>query len=213
MRPVVCMITDRRRFGPDAEDALVNRVAAAARGGVHLVQIRERDMTDGALLVLVARTLDAVRGTGARILVNDRADVAIAAGAHGVHLRSDSPDAMRVRAVSPPHFLIGRSVHDREEVHRALDEGGIDYLLFGTTFGTASKPGRPAAGIEALAEAVKTAARLPVLAVGGVTLETIGQLPATGCSGFAAIGHFAGGSEDDLAASVTAALAAWDNSG
>ena len=206
------MITDRSRFGQDAEAALVRRVAAAARAGVHLIQIRERHMADGALLALVARAVDAVRATRARILVNDRADIAVAAGAHGVHLRSDSVPAMRVRAIVPPAFLIGRSVHDRDEVRRASTEGGVDYLLFGTVFETASKPGRAAAGIDALADAVRAAAGLPVLAIGGVTAATIGQLPSTGCSGFAAIGQFAGGSDDDVAGSVTAALASWNNS-
>jgi thiamine-phosphate diphosphorylase len=166
------MITDRRRLGQQGEAILIRRVAIAAQAGAHLVQIRERDMTDSALLALSVRAVEAVRGTRTRILVNDRWDVAVAAGAHGVHLRADSAPARRVRAAVPPSFLIGRSVHSRDEIARVRDEGGLDYLLFGTVFATESKPDLPAAGIAALGEAVNEARELPVLAVGGVTLTT-----------------------------------------
>ena len=77
-------------------------------------------MPDGALLSLVTQAVEAVRGTRTRILVNDRVDVAIAAGAHGVHLRGDSAPARRVRRVAPPAFLIGRSVHARDEIAQRL---------------------------------------------------------------------------------------------
>lgn len=205
------MITDRRRFGQDPEAVLIRRVTIAARAGVHMIQIREHDMADGALLALVDRAVAAVRGTRTRILVNDRLDVAIAAGAHGVHLRGDSAPARRVRATVPPRFLIGRSVHSCDEVTQVSDEGGVDYLLFGTVFPTASKPDRPATGIAGLIEAVNAAKTLPVLAVGGMTLRTAGELARTGCSGFAAIGQFADGPEEHLAATVTTALGEWEN--
>jgi thiamine-phosphate diphosphorylase len=205
------MITDRRRLGKDAETAVIRRVAAAARAGIHLIQIRERDTPDGALMTLVAQAVEAVRGTRTRILVNDRVDVAIAAGAHGVHLRSDSAPARRIRKVAPPSFLIGRSVHAREEIERVAAEDDVDYLLFGTVFDTTSKPNRQPAGVAGLAEAVSAAPKLPVLAIGGMTLDTVGQLRGTGCAGFAAIGQFADVPESDIARTVTAALRAWDN--
>ncbi len=213
MRPVVCMITDRRRFGPHGEDALIRRAALAARAGAHLIQIREHDVADGALLALVARVVDAVRGTRTRILVNDRLDVAVAAGAHGVHLRGDSAPARRVRSSAPPGFLVGRSVHSCDEIARVSEEGELDYLLFGTVFPTTSKPGGPASGIAGLTEAVRAARGLPVLAIGGITLSTAGQLAGIGCAGFAAIGQFADVPEEQLPATVTAALGAWENPG
>jgi thiamine-phosphate diphosphorylase len=209
--PVVCMITDRRRLGPHAEEALIRRIGLAARAGIHLIQIRERDMSDGALLALVQQALAAVRGTRARVLVNDRLDVALAAGAHGVHLRGDSVPAARVRTVTPPAFLIGRSVHARDEVAALSEEGAVDYLLFGTVFVTASKPSQAATGVGGFATAATASARIPVLAVGGMTLESARRLAGTGSAGFAAIGQFSDGPEADLAATVTAALAAWDN--
>jgi thiamine-phosphate pyrophosphorylase len=205
------MITDRQRLGERAADALIRRVSAAARAGIHLVQIRERDMPDGALLDLVTQAVEAVRGTRTRILVNDRVDIAIASCAHGVHLRGDSVPARRVRKVAPPSFLIGRSVHSIEEIEQVGAEGAADYLIFGTVFETSSKPNRPSAGVTGLVDAVKAAAKLPVLAIGGMTLDTVSRLPGTGCAGFAAIGLFAGVSESDLARTVTGALRAWDN--
>jgi thiamine-phosphate diphosphorylase len=199
------MISDRRRFrgpgpgsglgsglGPDpgqAEDALVASVAAAARAGIDLVQVRERDLDGGALVRLVARCLDASRHTRTRVLVNDRVDVAMAAGAHGVHLRGDSVAAPRVRAVAPPGFLIGRSIHSREEAARVSAEGGLDYLMFGTVFSTTSKPDVDPAGVQALTDVARASA-LPVLAIGGITSRTIRGLERTGAAGIAAIGVF-----------------------
>jgi len=192
MQPVVCMITDRRRF--PAEDALVQRVAAVAAAGVTLVQVREQDMEARDLSRLVARCVTAVRNTRTRILVNDRLDVALTSGAHGVHLRGDSIRASRARALAPIGFVIGRSVHTVDEAITAHAEGGVDYLLFGAVFATASKPGQPPAGVQALADVVR-ATPLPVLAVGGVSSATAPQLAGTGCAGFAAIGWFADGDE------------------
>jgi thiamine-phosphate pyrophosphorylase len=187
--PVVCLITDRRRGGGGA-DAIVERVAWAARSGVHLIQVRERDLEGGPLTQLVRRCVEAVRGTRTRVLVNDRVDVALAAGAHGVHLRADSMPAPRVRALCPPGFVVGRSVHARDEAVAVAAGGGLDYLLFGTVFATASKPGRIPAGLSALAD-VASAVPLPVLAVGGVTPDKVGEVVGAGAAGFAAIGMFA----------------------
>jgi thiamine-phosphate diphosphorylase len=167
----------------------VASVAAAARAGIDLVQVRERDLDGGTLVRLVARCLDALRHTRTRVLVNDRVDVAMAAGAHGVHLRGDSVPAPRVRAVAPRGFLIGRSIHSREEAARVSAEGGLDYLMFGTVFPTTSKPDVAPAGVQALAD-VASASPLPVLAIGGITCETIRGLERSGAAGIAAIGMF-----------------------
>jgi len=190
------MITDRRRF--TAEDALVQRVASVAAAGVNLVQVRERDMEARDLSRLVARCVTAVRNTRTRILVNDRLDVALTSGAHGVHLRGDSIRASRARALAPIGFLVGRSVHTVAEAVTAHADGGLDYLLFGAVFATASKPGQPPAGVQALADVVG-ATPLPVLAVGGISSDTAPQLAGTGCAGFAAIGWFADGDEATVA--------------
>jgi thiamine-phosphate diphosphorylase len=187
--PVLCLVTDRRRHGASWQRALVERVAAAAREGVHLVQIRERDLEGGPLTRLVSACVAAVRGTRTRILVNDRLDVALAACAHGVHLRADSFNAVRARASAPPPFLVGRSVHSVADAVAATRDGGLDYLIFGTVFDTASKPGHRPAGLAGLA-AVARATPLPVLAIGGITRGRIDDVMAAGASGAAAIGMF-----------------------
>jgi thiamine-phosphate diphosphorylase len=206
------MITDRARAAGGGVEPLVARVAAAARAGVHLVQVRERDLEAAALTRLVAACVAAVHGTAARVLVNDRLDVALAAGAHGVHLRGDSIPASRVRSIAPGPFLIGRSVHSRHEVDRATAEGAVDYLLFGTVFETPSKAGARPAGTAALRDAV-AATRVPVLAVGGITVATLPAVAATGAAGFAAIGLFAGVEAGQLQVSVHQASAAFDTPG
>lgn len=203
------MITDRRRLGGEGDDALIERVRVAAHAGVHLIQVRERDLDARALAGLTTRVLEAVRGTNARVLVNDRVDVAIAAGAHGVHLRGDSLPAPRVRAIVPRGFLVGRSVHSREDAVRVADGGGVDYLMFGTVFASASKPGRMPAGVADLA-AVTAATRLPVLAVGGVELGRLREVAGTGAVGVAAIGMFAVCSPEGLQVVVREASMAFD---
>ncbi len=209
MRPVLCLITDRRRFGAVWEEALIDRVAQAARAGVHLVQIRERGLDARALTDLTKRALEAVRGTSTRVLVNDRLDVAMAAGAHGVHLRGDSMAAPRVRAIAPRGFLVGRSVHSRDEAKRVTDGGGVDYLLFGTVFATPSKPAVPAAGLRALADVV-AATSVPVLAVGGMEPGRLRAVAGTGAVGIAAIGLFAGCSPESLRVVVRETSMAFD---
>jgi thiamine-phosphate diphosphorylase len=209
MRPVICMISDRRRLPGDQQEALVVRVAAAARAGVHLIQVRERDLDARAMTALVQRCMAAVTGTRARVLVNDRLDVALAAGAHGVHLPTDSLPAARARSIAPPGFLIGRSVHSRDDAMRAQNGEGLDYLLFGTVFSTASKPGATLAGVAGLAD-VAACTRLPILAVGGMSVSTVRALRDTGAAGFAAIGLFADGPPDQLQVSVHQASLAFD---
>jgi thiamine-phosphate diphosphorylase len=209
LRPVLCLITDRRRLGAAWEEALVERVRAAGQAGVHLIQVRERDLDGGALARLVERCVDAVRGTQARVLVNDRLDVALAAGAHGVHLRGDSIDAARARRIVPAGFLIGRSVHGLEAPVLAGADGSLDYLMFGAVFDTASKPGVVAAGLDRLAR-VSAATVVPVLAVGGISAANAAGVGRAGGSGIAAIGLFADGAVDAMPALVAQISAAFD---
>jgi thiamine-phosphate diphosphorylase len=189
LSPVLCLITDRRRFGTAWEDAIVRRVRAAAAAGVQLIQVRERDLDGGPLMRLVEACVEAVRGTRTRVLVNDRFDVALMAGAHGVHLRADSFPATRIAAWAPPGFLIGRSVHSVAEAVAAAEGDAIHYLIFGTIFESSSKPGRPAAGLRQLS-AVAGATRLPVLAIGGITKRNIAEVTAAGAAGAAGISMF-----------------------
>jgi thiamine-phosphate diphosphorylase len=208
MRPVLCMIT-APAAPASGDDRLVQRIEAAARSGVHLIQIRQPEFEARALTGLVERARRAVHGTAARILVNERLDVALAAGAHGVHLRGDSMGAARARTMTPPGFVIGRSVHSAEEARAAERGGGLDYLLFGTVFPTASKPGVAPSGLDALSETCGAVA-LPVLAIGGMTASVLAPVARAGAAGFAAIGLFAGGDDDAMSDVVRQAVSAFD---
>jgi thiamine-phosphate pyrophosphorylase len=182
-------VTDRRRLGL-TPSALADRAARAARSGVDVIQVRERDLDDRDLAALVGGIVDAVRGTPARVLVNDRADVAMAAGAHGVHLRGDSPIASRVRGIVPAGFIVGRSVHTSVEIDAAVADGGCDYLLFGTVFASAGKPaGHAVAGLDAL-RAACSHSPIPVIAIGGIDETKLASIEEAGAAGFAAIGMF-----------------------
>lgn len=189
MRMLVCMVTNGQAADRPAREALTARVRDAARAGVDLVQVREPLLDSRALVDLSRGCVAAVRGCRARVVVNDRLDVALASGAHGVHLRADSVPGARLRRIVPPGFLIGRSVHSVEEASRAAGGGGLDYLVAGTVFPSTSKPGGPIMGVETLARIVR-AVPLPVLAIGGVTGENLDLVAAAGAAGFAAITLF-----------------------
>jgi thiamine-phosphate pyrophosphorylase len=194
--------------GEAAGADLIRRVEIAARAGVHLIQVRDHALDGGELARRVAACVRVTAGTPARVIVNDRLDVAMAAGAHGVHLRGDSMPAARARAIAAPGFLVGRSIHSAGEARQAEDAGGLDYLMFGTVFRSASKPGAPEAGTDALT-AVAGATRLPVLAIGGVSVTTCARLAGTGAAGFAAIGLFTEPDADRLRAVIAAAFRAF----
>jgi thiamine-phosphate pyrophosphorylase len=124
-------------------------------------------------------------------VVNDRLDVAVACGADGVHLRGDSMTAAAARAIAPPGFLIGRSVHGADEARSA---GPVDYLVAGTVFRTASKDATaPLLGIDGLAAVVRAAhhsSGTPVLAIGGVSVDCAAEIASAGAAGVAAMGLF-----------------------
>jgi thiamine-phosphate pyrophosphorylase len=209
MQPVICMITDGRLHAARSPDALIAVITAAARAGVNLVQVRERGIDDRVLAEVVGRCVSEVRQTRTRVIINDRLDVALAAGAHGVHLRSDSFPASRIRAVTPPGFLVGQSVHSPEEAGRAVDGHAVDYLIFGSVFETASKPGRTPAGVAELTQVVRSTA-VPVLAVGGIDVDNVAQVARAGAAGVAAIGFFADVPISSLATAVERLTRAFD---
>jgi thiamine-phosphate diphosphorylase len=210
MRPVICMITDGRLQTAGEGAALVDIVRAAARAGVHLIQLRERALDDRDLATLAGKCVNAVRGTRTRIVVNDRLDVALAARAHGVHLKGDSFPAQRARELAADGFLIGRSVHSVAEAERASQGGAVDYLMFGTVFASGSKPGLEPDGPAMLADAA-SAAKVPLLAVGGITADNAALVARAGADGLAAIGLFAGRPADSFAETVRRLTGAFDS--
>ncbi len=196
---ILHLVTDRRRLlggrstateglDPDARRCLLQQVDYAVEAGIDVVQIRERDLEGRELAALVRDAAARARGTRTRIVVNERLDVAIACGAAGVHLRSDSMSAAAVRAVVPDGFVIGRSVHTLGEAVEAAP--AVDYLIAGAVWPTASKPeDHPLLGVAGLA-AIAAVVDRPVLAIGGATLGRVGEVAAAGAAGVAGIGLF-----------------------
>lgn len=180
-----CHITDRHSAGGIA--ALLRLIERNARAGIEWVQIREKDLEGRALAELVSEAMR--RAPGAKILVNSRADVALACGAAGLHLPADSPPPRSFRPVCPPGFLIGVSCHTLDELRRAESEGA-DYAFFSPVFRPLSKDDpRPPHGLDGLRRAC-SAVRIPVLALGGVTAENAAACAAAGAAGVAGITLF-----------------------
>lgn len=202
--PVLCYVTDRRLLSEiDAEhirEALLRKIEAAASGGVDWIQIREKDLSGRDCAQLVGKALRRVRKSSAgnavpaRLLVNDRLDIALSERAGGVHLGEQGlPVAEAKRLVGScadgKDFLIGVSCHSLEAA-RSAERDGADYLFFGPVFATPSKAayGAPQ-GLGCLAE-VCAAVSIPVLAIGGITMKNAGGCLRAGAAGLAAIRLF-----------------------
>ncbi|MBA3641364.1 MAG: thiamine phosphate synthase [Acidobacteriota bacterium] len=190
--PSICIVTrGRGTSGSDERLKLVGRLAAAARAGADMIQIRERHFDDRVLLEFAREVIEAVRPLRTRVLINERTDIALASGADGVHLKSDGPRVPDVRRIVPDGFLIGRSVHAEGEARAVQTTGGCDYLFFGTVFRSASKPdNHPLAGLEGL-RATCASVALPVIAIGGMSVVRVPDVRAAGAGGIAAISLFA----------------------
>jgi thiamine-phosphate pyrophosphorylase len=184
-------ITDDLR---DGREGLVARAAAAVRGGATMIQLRLKQI-DARTLTDIARVL--VAGVAAPVIINDRADIALACGAAGVHVGPDDVPAAALRRIAPPGFLIGVSVGSDAEVPMAA---GGDYAGIGPVYGTASKlDAGDAIGLLGLAH-LASAAGLPAVAIGGVTVATAADVIAAGASGIAVIAAIFGASDPESAA-------------
>jgi len=179
----LCLVTDRSVVTGGLEEAVEECLAA----GLRAVQLREKDLGARELLAMARTLRESTASRGARLFVNDRADVALAVGAAGVHRTGASLPISSLRAISPPGFLIGASVHSLADASAAEAEGA-DFLFFGPVYDTPSKRRYgPPQGLAVL-ERVAAAVRLPVFAIGGVTPARVGELRRSGAFGVAAIG-------------------------
>jgi len=198
-QPILCYVTDRTALQGGSQngfDRVQNKVLIAAAAGIDWIQIREKDLPTRELLTLAG---DAVRiahaaSDGPRVILNDRLDIALAAGADGVHLGGESIVSAGViqwcrRGNAPPEFLIGVSCHRIEEALEA-ERAGASYIFFGPVYDTPSKRsfGSPH-GIARLTR-VCEAVRIPMVAIGGVTETNAAETLRAGAAGIAAIRLF-----------------------
>jgi thiamine-phosphate pyrophosphorylase len=186
----------------------VEQALAACAGGAHVVQLRAKLATDRQTLAWAEAIRAATRAAGALFVVNDRFDLALAAGADGVHLGQEDLPPARLPAAARAELLVGRSTHTAEQLEAARGEP-VDYVAFGPVFDTRSKASEwSARGIEALARAVRLAAPRPCVAIGGITQGRAAAVAATG-AGLAVVSAVAG-ADDPVAATraLVAALAA-----
>jgi thiamine-phosphate pyrophosphorylase len=178
------LVTDRLRVtGGD----LLAAVERALAGGVRAVQLREKDLPGGKLYELALAVRELTARHGARLLVNDRVDVALAAGADGVHLGVASIPPGDARRLLGPKALIGCSTHDLRELAEAA-AGGADFATFGPVYATPSKAAYgPPVGVVALRRAC-AASRVPVFALGGIGAGNVREVLGAGAWGVGAIG-------------------------
>jgi thiamine-phosphate pyrophosphorylase len=187
----LCYITDRHAL---TGKHLIHTVVEAVQAGVDLVQIREKDLETRELVKLAECAVEAAKGTGSSIIVNDRMDVALAVGAAGVHLGTQS---IPVRAVGEvlkdrsdtQQFIVGASCHSLGEALEA-ESAGADYLLLGPIFETPSKaPYGPPLGLAKLQEGAARV-KIPLLALGGISVDRVKACLEAGASGIAGIRIF-----------------------
>ena len=211
--PILCYVSDRHSLsvapGESPFEALLGKIESSAAAGVDWIQLREKDLSGKDCTVLVRESLRRAaqaapsagrspRNPVPRILLNDRLDVALAERAAGVHLGENTlplEEAKRlIEAVIPASgagnvFLAGVSCHSLEAARSAAN-AGADYLFFGPVFATPSKAAfGPPQGLDLLAKVCR-AVGIPVLAIGGITLENAGMCFAAGAAGIAAIRLF-----------------------
>jgi thiamine-phosphate pyrophosphorylase len=190
--PIIYPITSGRttpQTTPQDQEFLdiLRLVRAVVEAEVPLFQIREKALQARVLYELASSAAEITGGSKTRLLVNDRSDIARAAGADGVHLTTRSLPAGVVRQIYGPEFLIGVSTHSLEEA-RVAQDAGADFVVFGPVFETESKRdfGAPQ-GLDKLREVTHELREFPVLAIGGITLENLHACLNAGASGVAAI--------------------------
>ena len=189
-------VTDRAWARDEA--ALFRQIEAAVRGGAGVVQLREKDMEPAAFLEEAKRFVALCRRLGAVSIINDSVEIALEAGADGVHVGQSDLEAGRARALLGPEKILGVSAHSRSEARRAL-EAGADYLGCGAAFATGTKNDAAPISQETI-RAVTAAVDIPVVAIGGVNRENILELKGLGRSGVAVVSGIFGRPDAEAAA-------------
>lgn len=196
-------VTDRA-WAAD-EEAFFQQIEAAVRGGAAIVQLREKHLEDGAFLSAARRFSALCRQLGAVSIINDRVDIALAAGADGVHLGQDDLAAGRARELLGPEKILGVSAHSPEEARQAL-EAGANYLGCGAAFVTGTKSDAKPISKETI-RAITATVDIPVVAIGGVSRENILALKGLGLAGVAVVSGVFGQPDPEQAARELRTLA------
>lgn len=204
MRGLYVLCDDDPRWPRDP----VAQARAALAGGARVVQLRAKRATDAQALAWAEAIGALAREHDALFFVNDRFDLALAAGADGVHLgQTDLPPA-RLPASARAKLLVGRSTHTLDEARATRDEA-VDYVAFGPLFGTTSKDSEyDARGLDALAEVVRIAAPRPVVAIGGIDAARAAAVMRAGAAAVCVISAVAGEPDPEAAARALAAIVA-----
>lgn len=186
-KSIVCLITkgeaNTANF-PVKKKEILQITGNAVEAGISLIQIREKHLNAGLVFELVSEAAKITSKTGTKLLVNDRADIALAANADGVHLPANSLSADLVRRGFPGDFIIGVSTHSLEEAESAAKQGA-DFVAFGPVFATSGK-GEPK-GLEELGHVCSVLRPFPVIALGGIDETNYRSVVNAGARGFAAI--------------------------
>ena len=162
-------------------------------GGARLVQLRAKDAPAGQLLAWADAMCAAAAPYGATVIINDRADIAIMAGAAGVHVGQDDMPPGAVRRLAAEPFLIGRSTHTPEQIARAAGEP-VDHIAIGPVFGTATKDtGYAPVGLDMVAHAARNASGRPVVGIGGITIDNARSVIDAGAASVAVISDLLAG--------------------
>jgi thiamine-phosphate pyrophosphorylase len=203
MTKPVYVITD-----PDAPLPVAEQALAAARGGAGLIQVRDKCATDAEIAALVAQLLPRITALGAKLIVNDRIEVALRTGAHGLHIGQNDGDVQVIRRRLPKGMLLGLSIETLDQARRIPPM--VDYIGAGPIRATATKPDHAAPiGLDGLA-AIVAAVRLPTYAIGGIGLGDARALRAAGAAGLAVVSAVT--RAPDPQAATAALLAEWNAS-
>jgi thiamine-phosphate pyrophosphorylase len=173
----------------------------ALRGGVDMVQLRDKDAGDDELLRAAARFRAICDEHGALFWLNDRPDLALEAGADGVHVGQDDTPVDEVRSLVGPDVLIGLSTHSPAQFDAAL-RSGADQLSVGPVWETPTKAGRPAAGLEYVSYAAEHGGDVPWFAIGGIDLDNVGEVVAAGARRVVVVRAIRDSDQPELAARV-----------
>ena len=180
-QPCLCLVTDRT-VGDST--TLVSRIAEAVAGGVDMIQLREKDLPGGRLLTLAESIQEAVGGQ-ALLVINERVDVALAAGASGAQLSEEGLPVTAAREIAGKDFLIGRSVHSEGGAALAVAQGA-DFLVVGMMYASRSHPGAAPVG-PGLVRRISANGPTPLIGIGGINESNISRVLEAGASGVAVI--------------------------